>query len=464
MRPMRRCKKPRLDGGSDEEDEKEKELNALVRKLPCYQGEGSKKSLEVEDDVRQLEEKQRQLVEERKQLEKELNKLKERNALARKPPCSQGEGSMANEPRKSLGVGGDEKQLEEKRRQLDEERKQLTEEWEKVDEVNFKMQEDKAMVEIEKAELKREKAELKKEKSNMEEKKTKIDKETAKMEEEKAKLEEERVRFVKMSREQESLVECPVCLSLPREDMAVPCCPKGHFVCSPCLDNLISQGKPGNCPTCRVPMGQGRSLLALTVVKNAQHECGHQGCHVKLKIHQIKDHEEKCIWRLILCPGKGTFCTARVPLSTLLNHVQTCIDCKWPPKQVNREGTLIENKIGMDRVGGLNANWPTTVLQLEGGFFFFVRCAKKDGNYVVDVVMKGSQEDCEDFMVEASLLNVESGKSVFKASFQPRPLTNQNEAIYSLSVPEKGVSKAWKYDDSEGNYQIRFLVKILKVD
>ena len=191
-----------------------------------------------------------------------------------------------------------------------------------------------------------------------------------------------------------------------------------------------SQGKPGNCPTCRVPMGQGRSLLALTVVKNAQHECGHQGCHVKLKIHQIKDHEEKCIWRLILCPGKGTFCTARVPLSTLLNHVQTCIDCKWPPKQVNREGTLIENKIGMDRVGGLNANWPTTVLQLEGGFFFFVRCAKKDGNYVVDVVMKGSQEDCEDFMVEASLLNVESGKSVMKASFQPRPLTNQNEAIY----------------------------------
>ena len=72
-------------------------------------------------------------------------------------------------------------------------------------------------------------------------KKAEVEKEKIKMEEEKTRMGEEKVRMEKFSREQESLVECPVCLSLPREDRAVPCCPRGHFVCSPCLNNLFRQ-------------------------------------------------------------------------------------------------------------------------------------------------------------------------------------------------------------------------------
>ena len=34
------------------------------------------------------------------------------------------------------------------------------------------------------------------------------------------------------------LVKCPVCLMLPRENTPVPCCPRGHFVCSTCKDRL----------------------------------------------------------------------------------------------------------------------------------------------------------------------------------------------------------------------------------
>jgi hypothetical protein len=100
-------------------------------------------------------------------------------------------------------------------------------------------------------------------------------------------------------------------------------------------------------------------------------------------------------------------------------------------------GLFLSHSIMMNSVAKPASSWSTKILQFEGSFFF-VRSEKKDGNYTVDVVMKGSQEDCEHFMVEASLLNVESGKSAFKASFQPRPLTNQNEFIYSLSVPESG--------------------------
>ena len=98
-----------------------------------------------------------------------------------------------------------------------------------------------------------------------------------------------------------------------------------------------------------------------------------------------------------------------------------------------------------------------------GEFFFFVRPARRAGIFTVDVVMKGSEEECQDFMVEAEILNVESRESVFKATFQPRPLTDQNEAIFCLSVPERGVSEAWKYEESKKVYRVAFQVKIVKL-
>ena len=211
-------------------------------------------------------------------------------------------------------------------------------------------------------------------------------------------------------------------------------------------------------------MGQGKSLLALTVIKNAQHECKFQGCNMKLMFATIKEHEEKCIFRLVLCPGDNSRCRAMIPLCGVLNHVEHCPECKWPPKQVLDEEEIRHAiKVKGCTVGRPRKNygWSTKVMQLNlGPFFFFARFVKKEGNYIVDVVMKGSQEECEGFMVEASMVNVESDKAVFKASFQPRPMTDKNEAIYCLSVPEKGMSKAWKYDPDEGKYLIGYTIKI----
>ena len=39
---------------------------------------------------------------------------------------------------------------------------------------------------------------------------------------------------------------------------------------------------------------------------------------------------------------------------------------------------------------------------------------------MIDVVMKGSKADCEEFRVKASILDAVSGKSMFEATFQPR--------------------------------------------
>ena len=142
--------------------------------------------------------------------EAERDKLKD---LVQRLPCYQGEGSLAIKTKKSV---------EEDMRQLEEVRKQLKEEMDKVDNVKNKVEEDKAQVEQERVKV-----------------------ELAKLavEEDRVKVEEERVKVEKLSKELKSQVECPVCLTMPREDRAIPCCPQGHIVCSTCKDKSIRQAK-----------------------------------------------------------------------------------------------------------------------------------------------------------------------------------------------------------------------------
>ena len=77
MRPTRRCKKPRLDGSSNEEDEEVKRIKELVKELPCYQGDALNalpgKPVGEDKDSGKLEEERRQLLEERKQLKEDTS-------------------------------------------------------------------------------------------------------------------------------------------------------------------------------------------------------------------------------------------------------------------------------------------------------------------------------------------------------------------------------------------------------
>ena len=169
-------------------------------------------------------------------------------------------------------------------------------------------------------------------------------------------------------------------------------------------------------------MGQGKSLLALTVVKNAQHECRLQGCNVRIPFDQIKEHEEKCPWRLIICPGSNAACRAMVPFCTVLTHAQNCPNCIWPPIQANANNAQMRSLLNVTKAHAYEKYlcWKTAIFQLEQGVAFFVRMSKEKDIYKIDVVMNGSKEDCKEFTVEASILDAAAWKSTFKATFQPR--------------------------------------------
>ena len=76
----------------------------------------------------------------------------------------------------------------------------------------------------------------------VEKEKKQLEEEKKQLEEDKGMLEMERNQAQKILREHQDRVKCAVCLMLPREDKPVPCCPRGHFVCSTCKVQLIRQG------------------------------------------------------------------------------------------------------------------------------------------------------------------------------------------------------------------------------
>ena len=105
----------------------------------------------------------------------------------------------------------------------------------------LKVEEEKNQLGQEKRQLEEEKSRLEEEKRQLEEEKRQLEGEKGQLEEDKGLLEMERDQAKNILKEHVSLVECPVCWMLPREDKPVPCCPQGHLVCSTCKDKLIRQ-------------------------------------------------------------------------------------------------------------------------------------------------------------------------------------------------------------------------------
>ena len=88
------------------------------------------------------------------------------------------------------------------------------------------------------------------------------------------------------------------------------------------------------------------------------------------------------------------------------------------------------------------------------------------GNFVIDVAMNGGLEDCQGFMIEASMIDVKSGedKVAFKATFKPRSLQKvDKDGFFCLSVPPEVLTGLLEYNAESDRYLLSIHVKIVKL-
>jgi len=216
-------------------------------------------------------------------------------------------------------------------------------------------------------------------------------------------------------------MECPVCLDIPKKT-PVPVCPNGHFVCEKC--------RTPSCPTCRVKMGQGKSLLAATIVENIDHKCSFSDCGESFSRVDLAMHEIICPHRIVTCPYIK--CTLAVSLAKLSNHLINSPQCCFPKKDGVALRILCSGKWNRSNyaceklVDDQLASWSVGLYRYSNsGEMFVVYPVKKNGQIYFVILMLDSEVECSKFKFELIIHERDSGalESENVVKFQGCPIS-----------------------------------------
>ena len=246
-------------------------------------------------------------------------------------------------------------------------------------------------------------------------------------------------RYRSLVEQLEQRLKCPVCLTVPREAPVITC-KEGHLACSSCLQGWLAGGRLG-CPYCRADHLVGaKSLLADLVIKNIEHECNLNGCGQRVPYDDLADHQKKCQFRLVKCPGSNLLCNMMLPFCQVVDHVQKCSDTVYRGQNDGYQFQFPEDCLERGFI------WDTVVIHKHMLGTFFVRVEKNTSQFTVEVVMKGTEEDCEKVNAEIAIKDANSGKSTFSCSHHPRPMGKENTKEFCLSVTQAALAKIWSHD------------------
>jgi len=207
-------------------------------------------------------------------------------------------------------------------------------------------------------------------------------------------------------------IECPVCMEVPSSG-PVPECPNGHIICAKC--------KRTDCPSCRIRLGDGKSLLAVTVLENIEHACKHEGCKELHFLKNLDKHMTVCPFRKIKCPAPLELCGEEVAFCHVLDHILA--DCNGSFNK--REGGEVNLFNRMPHTVGYSSPYPVGDFQIRGRAyqykdkFFYLSREKLDGASSFSVLHLGEKSECKDIKVEISLsksVDVEAADGVGEIS------------------------------------------------
>ena len=268
------------------------------------------------------------------------------------------------------------------------------------------------------------------------------------LEADKRKLEEEGAQRKRLVEELVGLVECPVCLVVPRQPGPVPVCPNGHFICRSCRDLLRQEAGllEAKCPSCTTNLGDATSILASRLVENVKHQCENFGCEEMVALADFEAHLRVCQFRQVLCPGSGAVCKLLLPFNQVEQHVANCGN-----QQFKHQGRALENRdteiytVRRGREGEL-LYWRTSIVKAHGKMFF-CKMKRDQHTYFWEVVMLGDEEESKNYRATLSLLENNDEVIFAMAAFPPRPISQIGWEQMGFYVPEKNLAWSSVEDD-----------------
>ena len=290
---------------------------------------------------------------------------------------------------------------------------------------------------------------------------------------------EENKQLKEVVEELREMIECPVCLMVPRQGGPVPhrclfhsfiypflhffihlfihsrqggpvpVCSNGHFLCNVCRDRIRLDAEAAQvsakCPSCTVDLGNATSLLASRLVERVKHECEHDGCEEMLAFAQLGKHQMDCASRKVLCPGSARTCKLEIPFNKVEEHIEACPEHLKP---VQSNNAVVKLRMAERYKGGSGPLcWGSTTV-LAYSKTFIVRKKRENQTQVYETVMLGSAEECRRFLVRTKILDKNS--KIFTANTsRPRPISQETWGHMGLILPEKALSSIWRPDGEQ---------------
>ena len=262
------------------------------------------------------------------------------------------------------------------------------------------------------------------------------------------------------------MVECPVCLSVPRQGGPVPVCSNGHFVCRTCRDRIRQEATLVNwmlpepkCPSCMVDLGNATSFLASKLVEMVKHECKQDGCKEMIPFAQLNNHQQICLFRKVLCPGRGYSCKLEMPFNKVEEHVRVCPDT-W--KFIASNDSAGEHVLSQKQYCYSHSLRKPTQVVLAHKKMFFVKARRENKTHFFEAIMLGSEAECLGYLASITVQKPgQEPKVLTRSTSHPSPISLERQADMELILPEKALSRIWTVKEDNFVYDVKLNIEKL---
>ena len=257
-------------------------------------------------------------------------------------------------------------------------------------------------------------------------------------------------KAIEMDDELIEVLECPVCLKMPRQTPVYQC-ENGHCICSECYVKLT------NCPICRKALGKIRNLVFERLLKKMSHKCKfvEYGCTFEDTMKPLECHELDCQYRLVNCVHLT--CKIQISMAHLFEHMQKEHN-RIVENTVLNEYQRIKSSLHVKTEDFIEEGiWKPAHIKFEDKHFFLESWRSTTGQWSFWVYMIGSKEACDEWTYTMKLKSKKKKEmQIYRARGYcvPLDLTKEQVAMQGICFTLTDAAVKWLIANDRLKYSI----------